>query len=330
MSKLYEFQKYLEENQAILQAYGDYVAEKIKDDLAQKIRPLELNEFLKIEAKPRVKGIYSALAKVGRKNYIDPFVEMTDLVGIRFVVLLVEQIDIVCQVIEDSKLWDAKVAKDFSDEIDERPQVFDYQSKHYEIRLINRIKIDDKEIPSNLCCEVQIRSLLQHAYAELVHDNIYKPEGRVPACAEREVAKSMALMETTDDIFSKTLKMLKEANEPDAKFLADLSELYKLFISINPKIDKRTNFIFFEEYIDYIDDNSILNIKIFLEVKGFVAGAIKEKASESYFFKQPVILFIYYLVDEYGADIIKNQWPLPAYNRELDWIFSDLDKRPSL
>ncbi|EPI1485961.1 hypothetical protein CY817_001824 [Neisseria gonorrhoeae] len=114
------------------------------------------------------------------------------------------------------------------------------QSKHYEIRPKQAfITPENVSIPADLCCEVQVRSLLQHAYAELVHDNIYKPDGNVPKQAEREVAKSMALMETTDDLFSRTLAILKEANQPQEELLPQLSQLYQKEIGLVPEVDKK-------------------------------------------------------------------------------------------
>lgn len=126
---------------------------------------------------------------------------MTDLVGTRFVVLLSEDIDTVCQAIESLTEFDARISKNYLDEIELNPKLFDYQSKHYEIRPKNELHIGDLKISKQICCEVQVRTLLQHAYAELVHDSVYKPVGIVPKSAERHIARSMALMETTDDLF---------------------------------------------------------------------------------------------------------------------------------
>ena len=227
MNNFSSFEQYLQSNQAIFHAWGKFVVAEISKQLEEKISPVSLANFLKIEAKPRVKEISSALAKVGRKNYSNPQNAMTDLVGVRFVVLLAEDIPTVCKVIESVPDWTAEVSKDFSGEIQGNPKVFDYQSKHYEIRPKKDLTLENSLlIPKELCCEVQVRSLLQHAYAELVHDNIYKPDGFVPPQAEREVAKSMALMETTDDLFSKTLQILRTANKPQEQLLKRLTEIY--------------------------------------------------------------------------------------------------------
>ena len=331
MSDIDDFKSYLESHQAEFAAWGKFVAEEIQNQLSKVISPVPVANFLKIEAKPRIKEISSALAKIGRKNYTSPQTQMTDLVGVRFVVLLAEHIKIVCEIIESSSHWNAKVSKDFADEIQQNPKAFDYQSQHYEIRPKQTFITSEKvSVPADLCCEVQVRSLLQHAYAELVHDNIYKPDGNVPKQAEREVAKSMALMETTDDLFSRTLAILKEANQPQEELLSQLSHLYQEEIGLIPKVDKKTNMIFLETFQSSISQSSILSdIRSLLNEKKYIANRIKENAEEMYFFSQPAALLVYWLIEKVGADEVCKNWPLPAYNKNLQFICTDLDKQPS-
>ena len=331
MSDIDDFKSYLESHQAAFAAWGKFVAEEIQNQLSEVISPVPVANFLKIEAKPRIKEISSALAKIGRKNYTSPQTQMTDLVGVRFVVLLAEHIQTVCEIIESSSHWNAKVSKDFADEIQQNPKAFDYQSQHYEIRPKQAfITSENVSVPADLCCEVQVRSLLQHAYAELVHDNIYKPDGNVPKQAEREVAKSMALMETTDDLFSRTLAILKEANQPQEELLPQLSQLYQEEIGLVPEVDKKTNMIFLETFQSSISQSSILSdIRSLLNEKKYIAKRIKENAEEMYFFSQPAALLVYWLIEKVGADEVWKKWPLPAYNKNLKFICTDLDKQPS-
>ena len=225
----------------------------------------------------------------------------------------------------------AAVAKDFSGERQNKPEAFDYQSKHYEIRPKTNLTLEGSLlIPQELCCEVQVRSLLQHAYAELVHDNIYKPDGIVPPQAKREVAKSMALMETTDDLFSKTLQILRAANEPQEQLLNQFTEMYLKYIEMQPDTDKKTNMVFFDVFSIYYDRQSVEQISEMMSNNQYIAVSVKDKAQSLYFFKQPVVLLIYWLLNanKLTPDELQNIWPLPAYFNALESIFSDLDKRP--
>ena len=60
------------------------------------IAPVAADVFLRIPPKPRTKGEVSFLEKAFyRKAYVDPYVEVTDKVGVRFVVLVASQIQMV-------------------------------------------------------------------------------------------------------------------------------------------------------------------------------------------------------------------------------------------
>ncbi|MDH8308145.1 hypothetical protein QIG59_28275, partial [Klebsiella pneumoniae] len=68
---------------------------------------------LKIRSEPRLKTIASALGKVSRKGYDNPIVQMTDLIGVRFVVLLSVEIRTISDIIENCDKWHATVSKDY-------------------------------------------------------------------------------------------------------------------------------------------------------------------------------------------------------------------------
>ncbi|TOO37902.1 (p)ppGpp synthetase, partial [Vibrio parahaemolyticus] len=73
---------------------------------------------------------------------------------------------------------------------------------HYVVRARVDLQVKGLMIKAGTPCEIQVRTLLQHAYAELTHDAVYKAKTVVEPEVHRTVAKSMALIETTDDFFS--------------------------------------------------------------------------------------------------------------------------------
>ncbi|WP_447831204.1 GTP pyrophosphokinase [Aeromonas salmonicida] len=324
------FRKYLEDNYLGYAKWGAYVTEKINSVLIEKMGEAKALMFVKIPAVPRVKEIGSALGKVARKGYADPVTQMTDLVGVRFVVLLSEQMDLICKVIRQEPSWSAEVSKDYQDEIEQNPKIFDYQSQHFELRPKTNFYIDGCVITTDMCCEVQVRTLLQHAYAELVHDSIYKPVGPVPRKAERQVAKSMALMETTDELFCNTMRLLTDANQARNQLLEDLTALYREKIGGQfLKADEKTNYAVLDEYRDVFRDGLSADIGIFIERKKYIPTQTAKRAPANPFYAQPILLFVYWMVSEMDPDEVKRRWPLPGYLRELDMIFSDLDRKPN-
>jgi ppGpp synthetase/RelA/SpoT-type nucleotidyltranferase len=324
------FRKHLEESQPAFDLWGKYVARKINEAAIQKFGDEGSSACFKISVPPRLKKIESALGKIGRKGYDNPVAQMTDLVGVRYVVLLSEQIELVCEIVKSEPTWTAEVSKDYQEEIEKNPKIFDYQSQHFEVRPKSNFEIDGIPITTDMCCEVQIRTLLQHAYAELVHDSIYKPVGNVPPKAERQVAKSMALMETTDELFCSTMKLLTDANKPRNQLHEDLTDIYRGKIGgslLRP--DVKTSYAILDEFRELLKNGLSAEIRTYIESKAYISKKVIERAKANPFFAQPIILFVYWAVDEIDPDDLKQRWPLPGYLRDIEIVFSDLDRKPS-
>ena len=186
----------------IYKAWGGYVAGWICKKLEK--RGNNLDEFLKIPAKCRLKEDGSLLDKAfyrPGKDYSDPYNQIEDKVGVRFVVLLLKDIKEICNVVQEHNIWVFDACKHFDEDKERDPLLFTYQSVHYIRKPKELMDIDGLSIPASTSCELQIRTLLQHAHAELTHDAIYKAKRTVQPKVQRTVAKSMALIETTDDFF---------------------------------------------------------------------------------------------------------------------------------
>lgn len=317
------FIEYLEINRTPLEAWGRFIASKIQSSLIESGHSPAL---IKIPVMPRVKDTASAVGKIGRKGYDNPILQMTDLVGIRFVVLLTEDIQSICDIISSEPSWMAEVSKDFLLEIESNTKSFDYQSKHYEIRPIEDFVSGDINVSKDLCCEVQIRTLLQHAYAEMVHDNIYKPKGLVTTSAERHVARSMALIETTDDLFSRTIKLLDDANAPRAALVKELDNIFKECVGeqyLAP--DKKTSLLIIDAFSDVMVPEISRGVNELLNSKKYIARKIKDRALIKGLFSNSVILLVYWLVLNIDSVTIKARWPLPGNWRSLNLVTSDVN-----
>ncbi len=316
------FLEMLGQQESELRRWGVYISEILSDALEQKGYP---NCFIKIPVVPRVKTIESARGKLVRKGYTDPLRQMTDLVGIRFVVLLTEDIAALSEIVELRPEWEATLARDHLEERTANTKVFDYQSKHYEIRptaeTMARLGID-----YSFCCELQIRTLLQHAYAEMVHDNLYKPSGSVPPMAERHVARSMALIETTDEIFSTTMALLAQANEPREHFKRQLQIIYERSLDCAPRASNpKTENLILDSFQEFINEESLRAIESTLSFKPYIKAKIKSRLDQPLLFKERAILFLYYLVSKLSHDELHQRWPLAGDWRSLELIKADLN-----
>jgi ppGpp synthetase/RelA/SpoT-type nucleotidyltranferase len=93
--------------------------------------------------------------------------------------------------------------------------LFDYQSVHYVVRAAREMTVGQVVIPAGTPCEIQVRTLLQHAYSEVTHDTIYKSKVEASTETKRSIAKSMALIEASDDYFSEVLRQSTKEIEAD-------------------------------------------------------------------------------------------------------------------
>lgn len=326
---LTEFRAYLERSEPMFLAWGSFVAQEISA-VIKSLAESNSAFYVRIPVEPRVKDIESALHKVGRKGYTDPVVQMTDLVGARFVLLLSDHVEELSKLVLEHPKWRAQISKDIADERLKNPKIFDYQSQHFEVRPLEDLEINGVAISAAICCEVQIRTLLQHAYAELVHDSIYKPTGPVNPMAERQVAKSMALMETTDELFCKTMALLSAAARPRDEIYEDLRQLYRSLIGAEyMRPDLRSNLSLLEEYQEFFSEDLVAKTKEFVQSKPYLVPKIQARSKSTGLFSQPTVLFVYWLVMQRDVDNIIQTWPLPGFSKDLNLILSDLDRSPS-
>ena len=306
-------------------AWADLIGQEIKRRLEPRIAPTPLDYFLKVPMVPRLKGDTSLIDKAlyRSKPYKNPYEDITDKVGMRYVVLLTSHISDLCSIIESPEcedFWNWSKDKDYEEERLAKPLEFSYQSVHYVLRSKAGLSFDGLALPENLACEVQIRTLLQHAHSELTHDTLYKPKTTAKPSVKRTVAKSMALIEATDEFFEQAMRDLATAGEPQQQLLDYLSKVYKDGTGIAPG-QERSNQLVIDSFMEMLPADSITHIQEFLSAKPYVFDKIKEQKGLRHFFNQPAVLLAYFLAEKMPAQT-REQWPIDS--DDLAKVFSDL------
>lgn len=272
------------------------------------------SNFIQMPPNHRCKNDDSFLKKAlyREKDYANPLIDIEDKVATRIVVVTSHNVYKVKEIILKADIWNFRISKDILEVNEENPNHFDYQSVH--IILWPKQSILGIE-PSYLTCEVQIRTLLQHSYAEVTHDSVYKGPYKNNSAIRRNLAKCMALMETTDDMFCQiysTISMAEETDNSEVKrFVIDLTNLYNTLFNRNidyRKLDSNfTDSLFtllnkkpvtIEELYEYCSDHEEL-----------LRAAIDQ--GQSIVFDQPVILVAFYYADYY-PDFINEEWMLTS------------------
>ncbi|MCK4476216.1 MAG: hypothetical protein KAU16_05765 [Methanophagales archaeon] len=162
----------------------------------------------------RTKSIESFVEKIQRegKNYHSPLEEITDLVGIRIIAYYKEDVDKIGEIIKTEFDVDWKNSIDKVQTLD--PDRFGYLSVHYVISLPSpRKELTEWNAFANIKAEIQVRTVLQHAWAAINHKLIYKTAKEVPKNLRRQLFRLSALLELADEEFSNLRKRTKEVEE---------------------------------------------------------------------------------------------------------------------
>src|SRR6266404_4847557 len=306
------------------EAWGHHVVARVVEHLRPQITPLSADIFLRIPPKARLKGDASFLEKAFYRNkpYVDPYEEITDKVGVRFVVLLADQIRTIEEAITACPDWDASKDRDYEEEQKKNPIQFDYAALHYVVRCRSELALEGVTIAPGTPCEVQVKTILQHAYSELTHDTIYKPKVEATPRMLRTAAKSMALIEATNDYFEQVVGQVAEVVGSSKVLTVELSKVYRARVGREPELTRAEGLIL-NAYEPDAGTNVADRVAAFLDSKPYVAEHVSKMSATKLLYRQPSILIVYMLAADRPATT-KSKWPLTP--EELRPVFVDLGK----
>jgi ppGpp synthetase/RelA/SpoT-type nucleotidyltranferase len=176
----------------------------ISDTISNKLQA----EELKFTIKKRVKSLESLNAKKQGlvKKGLNHNQKIKDLLGMRFIVPFLEDVERVVDIIKES--FEVVDIERKSEALSYRE--FAYDSVHLEISLENM----NSEFPDYCCqlCEIQIRTILQEAWAEIEHELVYKSD--IEFTDNRAIRKKMSALNAnlvlSDMIFQEIRDKQKE------------------------------------------------------------------------------------------------------------------------
>ncbi|MEO5378506.1 MAG: RelA/SpoT domain-containing protein [Magnetococcus sp. DMHC-6] len=209
--------QYVNEYNAVIPKYKKFcsVLENILKRLASHIS----SEIL---IQVRVKTLPSFAEKIIRKwpKYNNPLHQLTDLAGARIMTTDPKELRQVCDAIEEYFEVDLENSWDVSRRY--TASEFGYRSVHYIVSLsqktLNYFNIQDSasdyfvEPRRPMVAEIQVRTLLEHAWSVFEHDRVYK--GSLDKSSDRfsvwkrELAAQAAALESVDKTFERIGKEL--------------------------------------------------------------------------------------------------------------------------
>ncbi|WP_026479840.1 GTP pyrophosphokinase family protein [Ahrensia sp. 13_GOM-1096m] len=260
-----DFDNYYVENEQKFNALGDAVESLIRNIARQRAI-----EFVSIEN--RIKTRDSCALKIKTKSYKDPAREMQDIVGVRIVVHFIDNLQVFIELIKETFQIDEKNSYEENGGLG--TDRVGYRSSHFVCTFDpKRCELEEYSGFRKIQFEIQIRTILQHAWAELAHDRSYKLDGGLPKKIRREVNLYAGMLEIADRNFS--------------KIITDIEE-YKKKITTQPiqkqEIDSFTLKKFLNEAaikfnIDLVEEAAKVDEKLAEEVRDFGIKDISELAN---------------------------------------------------
>lgn len=182
-------------SEAILQEYRDQrpVFEKLQATVPEQIRTVFAETGIVVASiESRIKSEESLAGKLELKGTkYATLKDITDIFGVRIITFYVDDVDKVASVVD--RLFDV----DWENSVDKRKlheiDSFGYLSLHYICSV--------PDCPYRF--EIQMRTILQHAWANMNHDTGYKSGVEVPRDYLRDMNRLAGMLELIDEQFSR-------------------------------------------------------------------------------------------------------------------------------
>jgi putative GTP pyrophosphokinase len=125
---------------------------------------------------------------------------IADLAGVRIITYFPSDVDKIVPLIEKEFKVDPKHSVDKRLRLD--PAIFGYASVHLVVEFrAELLKLPEYALFNKMKCEIQVRTILQHAWAEIEHDIVYKSPEDIPFRLRRRFACLAGLLEIADREF---------------------------------------------------------------------------------------------------------------------------------
>jgi len=133
----------------------------------------------------RVKTFDSFFEKIDRKSYSNPFTDTEDLCAARIILYYVSDIDKVSDIIRE----EFEIQNDENKEDNLDVNEFGYRSHHFVVKIKEKwLDTPNYRGLKDVKIEIQVRTVLMHAWAEIEHKLGYKNKDQVPRELQRKLS----------------------------------------------------------------------------------------------------------------------------------------------
>jgi len=213
------------------------VYDEILQSLNQQVKSILESHGASFTVRHRVKRFetyFDKLIKLSRHGQGSDAAAITDILGLRIVCPFLEDLDVVENLIKSNFSVVELERKGSRHSVGE----FGYDAVHFLIRIDPIYRKQELPFSADVC-EVQLRTTLQDAWAEVEHELIYKSDITLPnASIRRKLASLNATLTLSDLIFQEIRDYQKEIRERDRKRRQSLEAK----LAVTPGIDQDLHF----------------------------------------------------------------------------------------
>jgi len=311
------------------QPFYEQLALKLEDDIVNILEATNL-EYYNIES--RSKSIESFTNKIDRFPTMN-YEKIQDLAGVRIIAYVKSDLSKIEKVIGENFVVDKKRSKDKAEILG--TDKVGYQSIHYIAKYSpERIQLTEYRQFENIEFEIQMRTILQHAWAEIEHDRNYKFSGILPKEIQRQLNLLAGSLELTDNQFQQISIMIDDYK----KDVSSRTKRGDLAIPINSTSLKqyldekysdvdsiRKNFHEDDRSDDLISELNKMNVKTLKDLDTITKPNFKEKliqfkAGGNYLGLIRSILMIHD-PDKYFSEAIQSHWS--AFDVDIDTLLKE-------
>lgn len=242
-----------------------------------------------------------------------PLERVTDICGLRIIVYHLGEIEKVRNLIESNFLIDADNSENKSTKL--KSNEFGYLSDHYVVKLSsNRGGLIEWRQYSDFKAEIQVRTVLQHAWASISHDIEYKSKIEIPDLLKRKLNRLAGLFELADEQFQEIRN--ERAGIKDAIVAGMQVEGRDVYNEIN--LDTLKHFFSFE--IEILDIYRRMATEAgFRRQDGFISEEAKMKFLQEDIEEIMILLDILNInsIEEFKAELILATATAPNYLRRV-------------
>lgn len=197
----------------------------------------------------RIKTRGSLSGKLAKKGHkYSSITDITDLMGARIITFYTDDVDKVSSMVDKyfTVDWENSVDKRKSHELDS----FGYNSLHYICKVPKELFFDPQYPELNdIRFEIQMRTVLQHAWATIDHDTGYKTDVEIPREYMRNLRRLAGMLELVDEQFSNIRTEINDYRRQVQSLVAGgefdnvplNGDSYQSYLSLNPfeKLNRR-------------------------------------------------------------------------------------------